>query len=867
MRRAVLGGLVLGALAAGLPAAPTATAAAAGDPILDLPVQAGAPWPQMRRDRRNTARSPIRGVYVSGRRPWTVRLEKGIFNTPVIDRAGTSYVGSAAGVLWAIDRRGKVLFKFRTGGLLDAGGVLTQAGGPGDKPGAGSLVFGSGDERLYRIRLTRKRLSPAQRTIWTFRSPTKPATGQLLNYWEGPLSLAPDGDVLAGNTGGGAHRISIDGKLKSVFQAGNSVWTAPATGDDGTTFWGSVDRNIFALNPDGTRKWFLPTLGFVTASPAIGTDGTVYTASFDGMVYALDPQTGLPRWTFQTRDHVYGGPALAQDASGATSVVVVGSTDGGLYGLSPEGKLLWRYETADPIRSSPAIGVGPDGEQIAYVGSSNGRLYAIDVATGRRRWSYDTTPADAVLRDRNDLNGSPALTFDGVVIGGEHGIVTRVPYDWCLQPAGRRDARCSTDPGDELPPALSRMAFTTPGGTTLLAGSGPPRALSSATTIAARLLVREGGKTVDAAGQPSLTTVSVSPPFAHATQFSGDGAYVFVQPDGFLKPDTRYTVGYKGTWLTDGVAVANMVVGGTRSGTFADQVSFRTRKVGRAPSLAILRDRVSALEITRLAVPLPPLLPSVNQIGFDQYDLIAGLVRLGAPEAGGERRVLLWVVGGRRGAKGRLVADPKAGFAFPLAGRMRGDEFLLRRDGVTLQFSFGDVPLRRFELRGSLTKDLDTRAGSALYAEVTCNDVPNYGPLLALTGICNQSGTLAVGGTFLTHRYDRRGAAATRPAGVTAREVTVQRPTAFAAGSASVTLGGTAAAHYRAADHLVSVLLSDPATGDPVGIDYQALTTTRTDGAGNITGATVRIPAGTVVPPKVVATVMTDAFPLASFTR
>ena len=88
---------------------------------------------------------------------------------------------------------------------------------------------------------------------------------------------------------------------------------------------------------------------------------------------------------------------------------------------------------------------GPAGEDrdIVYVGAADGRLYALNGDTGRRRWSYDTTPADPVLADRNDLNGSPALGRRGIYIGGEHGRVWFVPYDYCLY---RRDARCSRAP-------------------------------------------------------------------------------------------------------------------------------------------------------------------------------------------------------------------------------------------------------------------------------------------------------------------------------------------------------------------------------------------------------------------------------------
>ena len=94
------------------------------------------------------------------------------------------------------------------------------------------------------------------------------------------------------------------------------------------------------------------------------------------------------------------------------------------------------------------LGATPAGNSggILYVGSSNGKLYALDTSTGRRRWSFDTTPHDPVLRDRNDLNASPALGRTGVYIAGEDGYVDYVPYDYCLH---RRDSRCSTNPGQD----------------------------------------------------------------------------------------------------------------------------------------------------------------------------------------------------------------------------------------------------------------------------------------------------------------------------------------------------------------------------------------------------------------------------------
>ena len=262
-------------------------------------------------------------------------------------------------------------------------------------------------------------------------------------------------------------------------------------------------------------------------------------------------------------------------------------------------------------------------------------------------------------------------------------------------------------------------------------------------------------------------------------------------------------------------------------------------------------------------MPLPSFLTSVNQIGFDFYDLIAGTLEVRPPsEPGGEGRVLLWVIGGKRGADGTEVADPGAAFGFPIAGRTKGDAFILSRRDLNLTFSFGEVPTRRFELRGSLEPDGRVRPGANLYAEVFCPDVPNYGPQLFAIGLCNSGGILPVGGTYLTERYDARGGASRRPAGLGVGEVRLQRPTDSSDGEATAQLTLAPGARYAAADHVLSIVLADAETAEPVTVDYVKATTVDTDGSGNAARVRLALPRGTEVPARVTAYVVADAFPL-----
>ena len=74
-----------------------------------------------------------------------------------------------------------------------------------------------------------------------------------------------------------------------------------------------------------------------------------------------------PLWTFTTRARVDSSPAIAGGR------VFVGSNDGRVYGLDlASGKKVWEYEAASPVTSSPAVAKGKvvvataDGQVICF---------------------------------------------------------------------------------------------------------------------------------------------------------------------------------------------------------------------------------------------------------------------------------------------------------------------------------------------------------------------------------------------------------------------------------------------------------------------------------------------------------------------
>ncbi len=852
---------VLGLTAAALIAAqPSAASVACG---VRFPARVASPWPSMRHDVGNSGQGTIAASY-HGDRPWSFTTGAGLFITPVIGGNGVVYFGSADHDFYAVGPGGRLCWKLRTGNIIDAAAALDSAGR--------TVTIGSGDDYLYHLNTDPR----AHRVIWRYRATHRPATGQLVDWWEGDVAFGLDENIYTGNTGGVIYSFTPGGRLRWTFAAGNSVWTMPAFGRGGTTYWGSVDRNVYALDASGRMLWSAPTLGFVVSSPALGSDGTVYLGSFDSKLYALNPVTGATRWTFGTQDHIYGSAALAHDAQGDTTEIYVASTDGSVYALSPAGKLLWSYDTGEPIRSSPVLGPAPAGEHrnILYVGSSDGLLYALDADTGRRRWSFNTVAGDPILRDRHELNSSPALGRSGVYIGSEDGHLWYVPYDYCLH---RADPRCSTAPGTPYPANFSRVLPVSSGGTVGRSGSEGP--VPDASEITGRLIVRQGGSTVYASMLPRTdagSLVRVHPSFGFQSALSGDGRFLFITPQSFLAPATTYHVLVAGKWGAGAAREANYNTPGTwtRYGRFGDTFSFRTAPA--APAVLPLRrpaDRVTTLELRRLALPLPAFLTSVNQIGFDSYVLLMGVVSIGRPGADGRGPVLLWSAQARQTADGAYQVDPHGVLVFPLAGYYRGNSFMLSVQGATLTFSFGQVPLQQLDMDFALTPSLHSEPGAGLFARARCAAIPNYGPVAYLTGLCNPGGILAAAGTYIIDPYrspagrSATSSAATitppdeRPPGVAVASMSLRRPSAAAPGSVTATLRLSGGVRYPGADHRLGVLLVDSA-GQPLGVDYTAQTTT-TDSRGDIVGVTLSIPAGTAMPEHLRAYVMSDVFPLA----
>jgi outer membrane protein assembly factor BamB len=122
-------------------------------------------------------------------------------------------------------------------------------------------------------------------------------------------------------------------------------------------YTGCRDGHVYALDAaTGHKKWeYMTNLSWVNATPAV-RDGLVYTGTSDSArFFALDAKTGRLRFNFSAKGQVFSSPALAGD------VAYVGSSNGRLYAVDAKaGTLVSEFQT-EASKNDPMKILNPDG--------------------------------------------------------------------------------------------------------------------------------------------------------------------------------------------------------------------------------------------------------------------------------------------------------------------------------------------------------------------------------------------------------------------------------------------------------------------------------------------------------------------------
>lgn len=206
------------------------------------------------------------------------------------------------------------------------------------------------------------------------------------------------------------------------------------------------------------------------------------------------PGTSRLHWRCQTQGYVESSPAVSGDGT-----VYIGSSDGKLYAITAYGSVKWTYQTGGCIDSSPAVG----SNGVVYFGSYDGGLYCLN-PDGSLRWKH--TAGGMIW-------SSPTTGTDGVTYFGCHD-----GYLYALYPDGSRKWRYYAGT-----PIWSSPAVASDGVIYFGCGSGRLYAINPNGTLKWRY---QTGSAVDSSPAVSNGVIYFG---------SGDGSFYAINADGTLR--------------------------------------------------------------------------------------------------------------------------------------------------------------------------------------------------------------------------------------------------------------------------------------------------------------------------------------------
>lgn len=196
------------------------------------------------------------------------------------------------------------------------------------------------------------------------------------NYVATPLIT--NDRIYAPTSGKALYALDLQGNKLWDFSAEGAIWATPVLDEACNCLYvPSMDHHIYALNTqDGSLVWKTNLLeGSIVGTPALDKEGVLYFGTFGNLVHALDTKTKTDRWTYQTRNWVWGDPILQDGRLYITDLA------GDLIVLNPQnGKEIWKVATNSAITASPLIL-----QDKIIIGNEAGNLYAYDMQ-GNQLW-------------------------------------------------------------------------------------------------------------------------------------------------------------------------------------------------------------------------------------------------------------------------------------------------------------------------------------------------------------------------------------------------------------------------------------------------------------------------------------------------
>ncbi len=197
------------------------------------------------------------------------------------------------------------------------------------------------------------------------------------------------------------------------------IYTADYTGS--VTALDLTGKQIFKVEVFGQ----MPLRGPLSAGPTLLDEADlVVLGTSEGEVVGLSATSGKTLWTAKVPGEILAPPAVSRES------VILLTSDGAVFALSADGKLLWslgRHSSPLSLRgsSSPKIlpSIGPQGEDLVLVGFANGKMALLELSDGKVFWEKQLAApfGRSELEQLVDIDSTPVVDGETFFVSAFYG--------------------------------------------------------------------------------------------------------------------------------------------------------------------------------------------------------------------------------------------------------------------------------------------------------------------------------------------------------------------------------------------------------------------------------------------------------------
>jgi len=191
-------------------------------------------------------------------------------------------------------------------------------------------------------------------------------------------------------------------------------------GDGNRIYAASRDGNVVAMHPETGKEFWRTKLDIeLSAGPGVG-ENLVVAGTANGWLIALDATSGTEKWRVNIAGEILARPVIKDD------VVVAMTIDNRLHAVSAfDGSERWTVEQATPLLTMRGSATPVIVGTTVIAGFDNGRLVAVDLASGDVVWEQLLSPPTgrSDLERLSDIDGEISVVGQDVYASGYHGSI------------------------------------------------------------------------------------------------------------------------------------------------------------------------------------------------------------------------------------------------------------------------------------------------------------------------------------------------------------------------------------------------------------------------------------------------------------